>query len=81
MPKPPPPQPLPPTTQGPVHAVPCPHCGRPNNCKGLHEMLTSGTTLTCDHCGQLMQIVGVKMVQVVLLSKPRGQVTPVKSQR
>lgn len=80
-PLPPAPAQLPPTTQGPIDRVPCPHCGKPNNFKGHYEMLDPGNVFACDHCKNPMQVAGVRDVKVILLRKPRGQVTMIKSQK
>jgi hypothetical protein len=57
------------TINGPVHAVPCPWCGKSNDCRGLQKDLNQafekGTTWDCDHCGNTAQITTVKMVPVV----------------
>lgn len=60
---------------GPLHAVPCPHCAQPNDCRGLAPVgetggwgaygLEPGTTLSCDHCKRPFRITGVQTVTVV----------------
>lgn len=69
---------LPPTTQGPINACPCPNCGKPNNLHGYGEMLDQNPVMSCDHCKQGFQVVGVRTVQVVYLRKPHGPVTQIK---
>lgn len=78
MPKPPPQPQLPPITTGPINAVPCPHCGKPNNFHGHYEMLETGNTFACDHCRQPMQVAGVREVKVVSVRKPAGQVQMIR---
>lgn len=67
MPNPPPAAPQ--TTAGPLHKVPCPHCGHPNDCRLLHEqsLLEAGHKIDCDRCHRLMLVLScapVVMVQV-----------------
>lgn len=67
MPNPPPAAPQ--MTAGPLHAVPCPHCGHKNDCRLLHEqsLLESGHKIDCDRCHRLMLVMScapVVMVQV-----------------
>lgn len=87
--------PAPPTsnklTDGPVHAVPCPWCGRKNDCRGIHRDLDTGAgmgsgfekgaTMSCDGCGNLFEVVKVVNVPIIQV-KQRGQqiraIAPVK---
>lgn len=73
-----PPPRLPPTTQGPVNACPCPNCGKPNNLNGFNEMLDQNPVMSCDHCRQPFQVVGTREIKVVYLRKPHGAVTAIK---
>lgn len=54
-------------TRGAIHAVPCPHCGKPNDFRPLQEqqLLDSGNNAICDHCGQNMQVVAVQPTTIV----------------
>jgi hypothetical protein len=66
-------------TKGAIHRVPCPHCGRPNDCRGLQPKdgiggwggygLEQGAKLSCDHCNRLMKITGVQDVTVVTVEQ------------
>lgn len=71
-------QQLPPVTSGPVNAVPCPNCGKPNSFAGHHEMIDTGHVFDCDHCKQPMQICGVRSVKIISVRKPVGSVTRIK---
>ena len=79
-PKPPAPA-LPQITTGIVDRVPCCHCGKPNNFRGHHEMLDTGSVFACDHCHRPMQIVRVQEVKMVSVRAPRGAVSPVRPRR
>jgi hypothetical protein len=55
-------------TSGPVNAVPCPHCGKPNDLSPHAEEeqhLDTGNEFDCDHCHRLMQVTAIKQVTVV----------------
>jgi phage terminase large subunit GpA-like protein len=78
MPKPPPLPPRQGTTHGPLHKVPCPHCGKPNDFRPLageeqgmsgwgDQGLETGATIECDHCRRLSKIAGVERITVVTL--------------
>lgn len=69
---------LPPVTSGPINAVPCPNCGKPNSFAGHHELIDTGSVFTCDHCQQAFQICGVRMMKFISLRKPVGPVTRIK---
>lgn len=77
-----PPVRLPPTTQGPIEAVPCPHCGKANDFRPAQEqqLLDTGSTYVCDSCGRVMQAVGVRNVVMVTVRPtnlpPPGAGTP-----
>jgi predicted RNA-binding Zn-ribbon protein involved in translation (DUF1610 family) len=66
---------LPPTTQGSIEQVPCPHCGKPNDLRELEsqQLLDTGHEIICDHCGRLFDIVGIKHVKVVVVRASRNQ--------
>lgn len=56
-------------THGPIHKVPCPHCGKPND---FRELLTQGdstifpnTEVFCDHCGFMMIVKNVQKITVL----------------
>lgn len=59
------------TTQGPLHAVPCAHCGKPNDMRVLDEqkLIDPGSGVECDHCGRISTIVGVRQTKVVVLKQ------------
>jgi len=62
------------STKGPIHAVPCPNCGKTNNFSELDHTLTEsdqslgqddpggGNKYSCDHCAGLMRVVAVQRV-------------------
>lgn len=72
---------LPPVTQGPQNAVPCCHCGKPNNFAGHAEMLENGNVFKCDHCGNPMQVCRVQTVRFVAVRKPIGQFDRIQHKR
>lgn len=78
MAKPPPPVTIPPITSGPVDRVPCCNCGKPNNFRGHHEMLDTGSVFACDYCRLPMQVVRVQDIKFVSVRKPRGGVSTIK---
>jgi uncharacterized Zn finger protein len=53
-----------PTVQGPVDAVPCAHCGNPQDFREL-EILAHGVGAECDNCGKVSEIVDIRKVIVV----------------
>jgi endogenous inhibitor of DNA gyrase (YacG/DUF329 family) len=62
------------TVQGAVSAVPCAHCGKPQNFaelerqrdeEGLDPELPRGARVECDDCGKLSEVVDVRKVVVV----------------
>jgi hypothetical protein len=63
-------------TKGPLHAVPCPHCGATNDFRDLQE--TYGATFEpgfktdCDHCGRHMEVVAVQPVVFVGVRQTGG---------
>lgn len=75
---PPNPPPAPQTTQGPVQAVPCPHCGHKNDCRLLQEqsLLESGHKIDCDRCHKLMLVMRVQPVVMVQVRQLAGGPAP-----
>lgn len=63
-------QQIPPVTQGPMHAVPCPHCGAPNDFRELESHKAEpGDTAACDACDGVMQITAMQPVTIVRVRK------------
>lgn len=62
-------QPTAATVDGPVHKVPCAHCGKPNDLrvlqKDLGESFEPGTSYQCDHCHRLNRITKVVPTLVI----------------
>ena len=69
----------PPTVNGPVHGVPCPHCGRTNDLRELdsQNLLDTGAEIVCSaldgtpsggHCGRLFQVVRIQAVKFVVVA-------------
>jgi len=63
-----------PTVSGPVSAVPCSHCGKPQDYaalesqrdeEGLDPELPRGARVECDDCGKLSEVVDVRKVVLV----------------
>ena len=63
-----------PTVSGPMSAVPCAHCGKPQDYTALEERLVveegaseipRGAQIECDECGKLSEIVDVRKVVLV----------------
>lgn len=74
----------PPTSKGPVHGVPCPHCGRPNDLRELdgQNVLDTGAEVICGpvdgapntgHCGRMFMVVSIQRVVVVTVAPMQGQ--------
>lgn len=67
-----------PETQGAIHALPCPWCGRLNDMRdeadgmGRVDVLQPGNVYQCDHCKRHMQIKSVQTA-VIVKAKPCGQ--------
>jgi hypothetical protein len=70
--------PQPPTTNGPVNAVQCPHCGRPNDLRELdsQNLLDTGSEIVCSplegqrdtgHCGRVFVVVAIQIVKAVVV--------------
>jgi hypothetical protein len=57
------------TTNGPLHAVPCAHCGTPQDMRGLDEqkLLENGAEIVCDNCERTSTVVGIKQLKVIVL--------------
>lgn len=62
------------TVNGPVTAVPCAHCGKPQNYsiieaqraeEGIDPEVPKGSQVECDDCGKLSEVVDVRKVVVV----------------
>ncbi len=65
-------------TQGPIHKVPCPHCGQPLDFRahageelggtGWGEQgLETGAVVDCDHCSRKSRVAAVERITVVKL--------------
>jgi hypothetical protein len=69
----------PPSTAGPLHRVPCPHCGRGNDFRELEgqQLLDTGHKVICrgenpgEGCGQLMEVVAIQAVKMVAVKPIR----------
>jgi len=59
------------TRTGAIDKVPCPHCGKPNNFRHLQDqqLLDTGNTASCDHCGGNMKILRILPVTMITVSK------------
>ena len=63
---------------GPMHAVPCPYCGQPNDFRahadqdsgsaGWGSTLEAGSKVDCDHCGRTSKILRIDRVPVITLA-------------
>jgi hypothetical protein len=51
--------------QGPVDAVPCAHCGNPQDLRELEAPLAHGLGFECDNCRRISEIVDIRKVIVV----------------
>lgn len=68
------------SVNGPVHAVPCPHCAAANDFRDLLEHLQNqglddegvetGAEVVCDHCKRTMVVAQVKTVTFVAVRIP-----------
>lgn len=60
---------------GVIERVPCPHCGAHNDFRQLESqtLLDTGSTMECDHCHLLMQVVAVRKVTLVAVRAMRGR--------
>lgn len=57
------------TTSGPLHAVPCAHCGAKQDARELdaQQLIETGQGLVCDNCKRTSTIVGVRQTKVIVL--------------
>lgn len=60
-----------PQVSGVIDKVPCPHCGKHNDFRGMEEqqLFDTGHKLLCDHCGGSMEICAIRMVKLVSVRK------------
>lgn len=63
-----------PQTQGVIHAVPCPHCGKPNDFRELdsQQLLDTGHEVECDACHRTMQVAQINVVKVLSVRPVAG---------
>lgn len=61
-----------PVVRGTLDSVPCPHCGKPNDYRILHEqqLLDTGHLCSCDHCGRMMEVARIAPMIVVSVREP-----------
>lgn len=67
------------TVQGPIHAVPCPHCGKHNDFRTLksEQLVDTGHQMFCDYCGRSMEVVKMATVEFLVVRRdPSGKVAP-----
>ena len=71
------------TTSGPINGVRCPHCGKNNDFRMLHDqqLLDTGHKFDCDHCKRLMEVVRIAPVLVVSVRPATGRATHVNPSR
>lgn len=57
------------TTSGPMHAVPCAHCGTAQDLRILDDqkLVENGQGVVCDHCNRTSRIVGIRETKVIVL--------------
>lgn len=63
------------TVHGPIHSVPCAHCGKAQNYAKLEEEraqeglddpeLPKGAKIECDDCGKLSEIVDIRRMVIL----------------
>ncbi len=72
------PGPSPVTTNGPIHAVRCPHCGKSNDLRLLQEqqLLDTGHEIECDYCQHLMEVMAVRPVTIITVRKSQRRAGP-----
>lgn len=63
---------------GPIHAVPCAHCGLPNDLRKIKDegVLERGGNMECDHCHMFSEIVAIQPVTIIAVrqsKKMRGR--------
>lgn len=73
------------STQGPIEKVPCPWCGKENDCRVLadgeagedrvsgwgSQGLEQGATIDCDHCGRFSKVIGMRKITIIRLQPCR----------
>ena len=72
------------TVQGPIHQVPCPHCGKPNDFRTLksQQLVDTGHCTFCDWCGRSMEVVKMATIEVLVVRRdPSGKVARQGAQR
>lgn len=67
------------SSQGPVHRVPCPHCGFMNDFRNLDSqgLLDTGHSVYCRDddgggCGRLMMVVAVQTIKMIAVKPVLG---------
>lgn len=63
------------TTKGPDHAVPCPHCGFPNDFREIDHVvnaaasaaIVNGQLVECDQCQKNMEVVDTRRMLVIVV--------------
>lgn len=57
------------TTKGPVHAVPCAHCGHAQDLRVIdaQKLLDVNAGVVCDHCDKTSNIVSIREIKFVVL--------------
>ena len=60
---------------GPVSAVPCPWCGRPNDLRNIEGMglLEKGARVDCDHCKRVSVVDGIDTRPRVIVRQYHGR--------
>lgn len=63
------------TTRGTIDAVPCPHCGKPQDFRTLAEqsLMDTGHQCSCDDCGYMMEITRIAPVTLVYVRQISGR--------
>lgn len=64
-----------PTTNGPIHSVRCPHCGKGNDFRDMQsqQLLDTGAVVECDFCKRFQVVVGVKPITVITVRQASQQ--------
>lgn len=54
-------------TKGTLDRVPCPNCGKICDFRNLESqnLLDTGHRMTCEHCGRVMEVVGIQRLTLV----------------
>ena len=56
-------------TKGPIHAVACPWCRKPNDFRTVEDYgLETGNVLTCDHCKRNFEIKNIQKTTTIWLA-------------